>query len=177
MRPRVHHDDRGFFCERWNHVHATELGLPPFVQDNHSRSKRSVLRGLHFQAPPAAQGKLVSVVRGRIFDVAVDLRTGSPTFGRWVGTTLDAEHPEHIWVPSGFAHGFLALSHEADVVYKVTAGYAPALEGGVAWDDPDVGIEWPLEPGRSPRLSAKDAAWPQLADVTSPFSVAVSEVG
>jgi len=171
VRPRVHRDERGFFCERWNGEHTAALGLPPFVQDNHSRSQRWVLRGLHFQAPPAAQGKLVSVVRGRIFDVAVDLRSRSPTFGRWAGTTLDADHPEHVWIPAGYAHGFLALSSEADVLYKVTAGYAPALEGGVAWDDPDVGIEWPLEPGRTPRLSAKDETWPRLADVSSPFTV------
>jgi len=177
VRPHVHHDERGFFCERWSDDDAAALGLPAFVQANHSRSQRWVLRGLHFQAPPAAQGKLVSAVRGRVFDVAVDLRIGSPTFGRWAGTTLDAEHPEHVWVPPGFAHGFLTLSSEADVVYKVTAGYAPAVEGGVAWDDPDIGIEWPLEPGRTPRLSAKDTTWPRLADVSSPFSVSVSPDG
>ena len=169
IAPHVHHDSRGFFLERWNERTFASLGLPAFVQDNHSRSQRGVLRGLHFQAPPHGQGKLVSVVRGRIFDVAVDLRVGSPTYGRWAGVTLDGDQPAWLWLPAGFAHGFLILSDEADVLYKVDAGYAPESEGGLAWDDPEVGIDWPREPGVAPILSAKDRAWPRLAALRSPF--------
>ena len=169
IAPHVHRDERGFFVERWNAVAFAALGLPAFVQDNHSRSYRGVLRGLHFQAPPHVQGKLVSVVRGRVFDVAVDLRVGSPTYGRWAGTTLDGDHPAWLWLPAGFAHGFLVLSAEADVLYRVTAGYAPASQGGLAWDDPEVGIDWPLEAGVAPMLSAQDTAWPRLAALRSPF--------
>ena len=169
ITPHVHHDPRGFFLERWNeHVFAA-LGLPPFVQDNHSRSRRDTLRGLHFQAPPHAQGKLVSAMRGRVFDVAVDLRSASPMFGRWAGVTLDGDEPAWLWLPPGFAHGFLVLSDVADVLYKVTGGYAPQAEGGLAWDDPDLDIDWPLKPGAAPKLSAKDATWPPLAALRSPF--------
>ena len=169
IAPHVHRDERGFFVERWNERTFAALGLPAFVQDNHSRSRRGTLRGLHFQAPPHAQGKLVSAFRGRVFDVAVDLRRSSPTFGRWAGTTLDGDDPAWLWLPPGFAHGFLVLSDEADVLYKVTAGYAPGSEGGLAWDDPGVGIDWPLEAGLTPTLSAKDATWPRLRDLRSPF--------
>ena len=165
LKPRVHLDDRGFFLERWNHAAFTELGLPPFVQDNHSRSTRGTLRGLHFQRPPHAQGKLVSVIHGRIYDVSVDLRKDSPTWRRWVGVTLDGDDPTLLWVPPGFAHGFLVLSTTADVLYKVTAGYAPSAEGGIAWDDPELGIEWPLEANEAPILSARDARWPRLGEV------------
>ena len=169
ITPHVHHDERGFFLERWNERAFAALGLPAFVQDNHSRSRRDTLRGLHFQAPPHAQGKLVSAVRGRVFDVAVDLRSSSPTYGRWAGVTLDGDEPRWLWLPSGFAHGFLVLSDQADVLYKVSAGYAPQAEGGITWDDPDLGIAWPLEAGATPTLSAKDAAWPRLAALRSPF--------
>jgi dTDP-4-dehydrorhamnose 3,5-epimerase len=169
VRPRVHLDARGFFLERWNADAFAGLGLPSFVQDNHSRSTRGTLRGLHFQAPPRAQGKLVSAVVGRVFDVAVDLRVASPTYGRWDGVVLDGDDPAWLWVPPGFAHGFLVLSDVADVLYKVTDGYAPETEGGLAWDDPDVGIDWPLADGDAPRLNARDAAWPRLRTVRSPF--------
>jgi dTDP-4-dehydrorhamnose 3,5-epimerase len=169
IRPRVHRDDRGFFVERWRQSAYRNLGLPDLVQDNHSRSVRWALRGLHFQGPPHAQGKLVSVVSGRIFDVAVDLREGSPTYGRWAGALLAAPAPEHLWIPPGFAHGFLVLSASADVLYKSSAEYAPAAEGGVAWDDPDVAVRWPLPPGTKPLVSPKDAALPRLAEFVTPF--------
>jgi len=164
-----HGDARGFFVERWRADAAAALGLPAFVQLNHSRSQRGALRGLHFQAPPHAQSKLVGVVRGAIFDVVVDLRRSSPTFGRWAGTVLDDEHHELLWVPAGFAHGFLVISDVADVLYQVDAGYAPAAEGGLPWDDPGLAIAWPLVPGEAPTLSARDASWPPLADLESPF--------
>ena len=164
-----HRDDRGLFVERWRADQAADLGLPPFVQLNHSRSGRGTLRGLHFQAPPHAQGKLVGVVRGSVFDVVVDLRRSSPTCGRWAGATLDDETHELLWVPPGFAHGFLVLSEVADVLYQVDAGYAPQAEGGVAWDDPELGIDWPLDPGKPPVLSPKDETWPRLAELRSPF--------
>jgi dTDP-4-dehydrorhamnose 3,5-epimerase len=169
LRPRVHRDDRGFFVERWRKSTYEQLGLPELVQDNHSRSIRWALRGLHFQAPPHAQGKLVSVMSGRIFDVAVDLRRRSPTFGRWAGVLLSARSSEQLWIPPGFAHGFLVLSHSADVLYKSSAEYAPRTEGGLVWDDPDLGIVWPLPIGVRPLISAKDAALPTLAQLTTPF--------
>lgn len=169
VTPRCHRDERGFFVERWNAAAFAEVGFPPFVQDNHSRSGRGTLRGLHFQAPPHAQGKLVGVVRGRVFDVAVDLRRDSPSYGRWAGVALDGAEPSSVWVPPGFAHGFLVLSPRADVMYKVSAGYAPETEGGIAWDDPDVAIAWPLTSGEAPALSPKDAALPRLRDLISPF--------
>lgn len=169
VRPLVHRDQRGFFAERWKASAFAELGLPAFVQDNHSRSVRGTLRGLHFQAPPHAQGKLVSAVRGRVFDVVVDLRTSSATYGRWAGVTLDGDDPSWLWVPAGFAHGFLTLSDDADVIYKVSDYYAPAAEGGLAWDDPAVGIEWPLASRQVPSLSDRDRTWPRLRDLRSPF--------
>ncbi len=169
VTPPVHHDDRGLFSVPWHAAAFAEAGLPPFVQANQSRSRRHVLRGLHFQAPPHEQGKLVRVVHGRVFDVAVDLRRRSATFGRWFGTYLDGDEPRWLWVPAGFAHGFLAVSDVADVVYMVTHDYAPAAEGGVAWDDPDLAIAWPLAAGTSPVLSAKDGALPHLRDQRSPF--------
>ena len=169
VQPCVHRDDRGFFLELWNEGAFGALGLPRFVQDNHSRSLRGTLRGLHYQAPPRAQGKLVSVIHGRAFDVAVDLRTASPTYGRSSGVILDGDQPSALWVPPGFAHGFLVLSGSADVLYKVTEGYAPEAEGGLAWDDPDLAIDWPLGPGQAPTLSARDTRWPRLRELRSPF--------
>jgi dTDP-4-dehydrorhamnose 3,5-epimerase len=163
-----HADDRGFFVERWRVDAAAAAGLPAFVQENHSRSRRGTLRGLHFQAPPHAQGKLVSVVRGTVFDVAVDLRAGSATYGRWDGATLDGDRPEHLWVPAGFAHGFLVLSDVADVVYKVDAGYAPEAEGGLRWDDPDLAIDWP-DAGEPIATSPKDARWGPFSAFRTPF--------
>ena len=164
-----HTDDRGFFVERGRQDAAAAAGLPAFVQENHSRSRRGTLRGLHYQAPPHAQGKLVSVVRGTVFDVAVDLRAGSATYGRWDGTVLDGERPEHLWVPAGFAHGFLVLSDLADVVYKVDAGYAPEAEGGLRWDDPDLAIAWP-DASAPVATSPKDARWAPFAAFRTPFS-------
>ena len=164
LEPRVFGDDRGWFYESFNaRSFAAATGLEvTFVQDNHSRSSKGVLRGLHFQLPPAAQGKLVRAVAGSIFDVAVDIRRSSPTFGRWVGELLSAENKRQMWVPAGFAHGFLALEDGTEVLYKTTDFYNKAAEGAVRWDDPDIGIAWPGE--LAPLLAAKDAAAPLLAD-------------
>jgi len=158
IRPHVHGDDRGFFMETFQERLFHSAGITfDFVQDNHSSSHRGVLRGLHYQVR-RPQGKLVRVVRGEVFDVAVDLRRSSKTFGRWVGETLSAENKRMIWVPPGFAHGFLVLSDEADVLYKATDYYAPEFERTLAWNDPTVGIRWPAPSGEKPILSAKDAA-------------------
>ena len=167
IRLQTHGDARGFFVERWRADVGAALGLPPFVQLNHSRSGRGTLRGLHYQAPPHAQGKLVGVVRGRIFDAIVDLRRGSPGFGRAATVTLDEADFSLLWVPPGFAHGFLVLSDVADVLYQVDHGYAPAAEGGVAWNDPDLEIAWPIE---TPTTSERDGRWPRLRELVSPFA-------
>lgn len=154
-------DDRGFFTETFNAGRFESLGLDlQFVQDNHSFSKQNVLRGLHYQEPNP-QGKLVRAVTGSIFDVAVDIRVGSPTFGRWFGTELSVENRRQLWVPPGFAHGFCVLSPAADVIYKCTALYDPPSDRGIVWNDPDVGIEWPVA---SPLLSPKDEKAPRLRD-------------
>lgn len=167
VEPAVHRDDRGFFLETWRRSAFGDAGIDvEFVQDNRARSSRGVLRGLHYQLPPAAQGKLVGVSRGEVFDVAVDLRRGSPTFGRWVGARLRAEDQHLIWVPAGFAHGYCVLSEVADLAYKVTAEYAPDLDRGIRWDDPDVGVRWPVD---EPILSEKDRALPLLAEAEIPF--------
>ena len=164
IEPKVFGDERGFFMESWNAGTFAEYGLDlQFCQDNHSRSQKGVLRGMHFQNP-APQGKLVRVVRGAVFDAVVDLRRSSPTFGKWTGVTLSADNKRMFWVPEGFAHGFLTLEDDTDFLYKCTAPYAPQNEASLAWDDPDVGIEWPLE-GIEPKLSAKDAVGVRLADV------------
>lgn len=162
IEPQVFGDARGFFLESFNRrAFRAATGLEPdFVQDNHSRSARGVLRGLHYQLRQP-QGKLVRVVRGAVFDVAVDLRRGSPTFGRWVGEVLSEDNHRQLWIPEGFAHGFLVLSDAADFLYKATAYYAPQDERCVAWDDPAIGIAWPLE--GAPTLSARDAAAVSLA--------------
>jgi dTDP-4-dehydrorhamnose 3,5-epimerase len=157
VEPVVHGDDRGFFLESWHAARYAEAGIAlPFVQDNHSRSVRGTLRGLHYQVV-RPQGKLVRVARGAIFDVAVDLRRGSPTFGRWVGTVLSDENRHQLWVPPGFAHGFYVTADSADVIYKCTDYYAREHESTLRWDDPAIGIEWPLANGSAPRLSPKDA--------------------
>jgi len=164
VQPRVFGDNRGFFMESWNRRTFAQLGLDlDFVQDNHSRSARGVLRGLHYQQPNP-QGKLVRVVAGRVWDVAVDLRAGSPTFGRWVGVELSAENKRMFWVPPGFAHGFVSLEDNSDFLYKCTAFYEPASEHSLMWNDPVVGIKWPLE-GIEPQLSAKDKAGKLLRQV------------
>jgi len=166
--PRSFPDARGFFMELYKQSDFVAQGIQgPFVQDCYSYSVRGVLRGLHYQKPPRAQGKLVTVLRGEIFDVAVDLRRDSPTYGRWAGVTLSGQNRWALWVPPGFAHGFCVLSDEAEVFYKVTAEYAPELEGGIRWDDPDLDIRWPI---RDPILSPRDAALPFLRDVRADFT-------
>ncbi|MEL4180648.1 dTDP-4-dehydrorhamnose 3,5-epimerase [Roseateles sp. PN1] len=165
IEPRVFGDARGFFTESWNEQTFNKaVGHEVrFVQDNHSRSARGVLRGLHYQLPPHTQGKLVRVVSGAVFDVAVDMRRSSANFGRWVGVELSADNHRQLWVPPGFAHGFLVLSETADFLYKTTDFYAPQAEGCVRWDDPTIGIQWP-ETGVAPVLAEKDAKAPLLAD-------------
>ena len=167
LRPAVFADDRGWFFESFNEAtFACVTGIHArFVQDNHSGSAKGVLRGLHYQLPPHAQGKLVRAVRGRVFDVAVDLRQSSPSFGRWVGVELTEDGREQLWIPAGFAHGFLALSEWAEVAYKTTASWHAASERSLAWDDPAVGIHWPIS--ETPRLSPKDATAPPLANIES----------
>ena len=158
LQPKVFGDARGFFFESFNQgaFDAAVGRHVDFVQDNHSRSARGVLRGLHFQRGAKAQGKLVRVTSGAVFDVAVDIRRDSPTFGRWVGVELNADNHRQLWIPPGLAHGFLVLTETADFLYKTTEFYAPADEGAVRWDDPDVAIAWP-DLGEAPKLSAKDA--------------------
>ena len=164
IEPKVFGDERGFFMESWNAARFAEEGLDiAFVQDNHSLSQKGVLRGMHFQNP-GPQGKLVRVVSGAVFDVAVDLRRSSPTFGKWTGVELSAENKRMFWVPQGFAHGFLTLEDDTDFLYKCDATYAPQHEHSLAWDDPDVGIEWPLS-GIDLQLSAKDAEGTRLSDL------------
>ena len=157
LEPRVFGDERGFFVETWNRRAFADAGLDlDFVQDNHSRSTQGILRGLHYQVRQP-QGKLVRVTRGSVFDVAVDLRRSSPTFGRWHGVELTESNHRMFWVPPGFAHGFYVTSETADFQYKCTDFYAPEHERTLAWDDATLGIDWPLVDGRAPTLSAKDA--------------------
>lgn len=165
LEPQVFEDERGFFFESFNQqaFERTCGQAPIFVQDNHSRSSRGVLRGLHYQLPPKAQGKLVHVVYGQVFDVAVDIRRGSPTYGDWVGERLSAENKRQLWIPEGFAHGFLTLSDAAEVIYKTTEFYAQELERCIRWDDPVIGIEWPVTPS-VPSLSPKDAEAASFVD-------------
>jgi len=164
IEPRVFGDHRGFFMETWNQRTFAEAGLDmAFVQDNHSRSQKGVLRGLHFQKP-GTQGKLVRVTSGAVFDVAVDLRRSSPHFGQWVGVELSADNKRMFWVPEGFAHGFLTLADDTDFLYKCTALYAPQHERTLLWNDPAVGVAWPLD-GITPLISEKDARGLALADI------------
>ncbi len=162
--PTVHKDDRGYFMETWQARHFREAGIDAvFVQDNFSHSSKGKLRGLHYQIEQS-QGKLVRVVQGEVFDVAVDLRKSSVTFGQWVGEILSVENKHQLWVPAGFGHGFLVLSDTAEFEYKCTDYYAPEFERSIRWDDPEIGIEWPLPVGEGPVLSAKDSAAPLLKD-------------
>ena len=161
-------DSRGFFMETYQYEQFAANGITPrFLQDNHSRSAKGVLRGLHYQKDPYAQGKLLKVVIGEIFDVAVDVRPGSPTFGQWVGERLSAENGRMLYVPPGFAHGFYVLTDSADLTYKTTNYYQPELEGGVIWNDPQIGIDWPIT---NPTLSNKDKDLPLLADADINYS-------
>ncbi len=171
LHPRRFEDDRGWFCETYSERTFARFELTTrFVQENHSFSKAAhTLRGLHFQRPPHAQAKLVRCVRGRIFDVAVDIRKGSPTFGRWVSAELSAEGGEQLFVPEGFLHGFLTLSHDVEVIYRVSDFYAPECDAGVHWDDRSLDIAWPLPVGQTPILSPKDAALPEFSLFDSPF--------
>lgn len=169
LTPRVFGDERGFFFESWNQqAFNAAAGDTAFVQDNHSRSSRGVLRGLHYQLPPHPQGKLVRCVLGEIFDVAVDIRRSSPTFGQWVGAVLSADNKQQLWVPAGFAHGFLTLSEQAEVLYKTTDFWSRECERAILWDDPALAIAWPLEAlaGAVPQLSQKDGAAPLLAELS-----------
>ncbi len=165
ITPRIFRDERGFFSETWNARLLAEHGIEAsFVQDNHAFSvEKGTLRGLHFQREPMAQDKLVRVSRGAVFDVAVDIRSGSPTFGRHVTAILSAGNWVQIWVPKGFAHGYLTLEPDTEVIYKVTEYYAPAQDAGIAWDDPALAIDWPLD-GVEAILSAKDQRQPRLDD-------------
>ena len=165
IEPKVFGDERGFFYESFNQAafnEATGLNVT-FVQDNHSKSAQNVLRGLHYQLPPKAQGKLVRVLVGEVFDVAVDIRKNSPTFGRWVGERLSAANKRQMWIPSGFAHGFVVLSESAEFLYKTTNYYAPECERSISWNDPALRIEWPLT--GEPLLSGKDERAPLFTDV------------
>ncbi|MDP9142840.1 MAG: dTDP-4-dehydrorhamnose 3,5-epimerase [Pseudomonadota bacterium] len=165
LEPNVFGDDRGFFAETWNAKEFATLTncTDAMVQDNHSRSIQGVLRGLHYQLMPMAQGKLVRAVVGEIYDVAVDIRRGSKTFGRWVGVLLSADNKRQLWVPPGFAHGFYVTSDVAEVVYKVNAYYSPEHDRGIRWNDPAIGIDWPLANQMEPLLSGKDRITPMLA--------------
>ena len=171
IHPRRHGDARGWFTETYNRDTFAGLGIDvTFVQDNHSLSAPAfTLRGLHFQTPPRAQDKLVRCIRGRIFDVAVDIRAASPTYGQWVGAELSAENGHQLFVPVGFAHGFLTLEDNCEVSYKCSDTYAPESDGGIRWDDPAIGISWPMPVGTVPELSAKDMVQPAMKDFDSPF--------
>lgn len=167
VEPRVFGDERGFFMETFNQKAFDDaIGRHvEFVQDNHSSSTRGVLRGMHYQKPPFAQGKLVRVTRGAVYDVAVDIRPGSETYGQWVGAELTEDNRRQLWIPEGLAHGFLVTSERADFLYKTTNFYAPQAEGALRWNDPDVGIAWPAT-GAAPTLAAKDASAPFLKELT-----------
>ncbi|MEO1002013.1 MAG: dTDP-4-dehydrorhamnose 3,5-epimerase [Cyanobacteria bacterium J06638_7] len=175
LTPRTFGDERGYFYESWNQgVFDAAAGQTVFVQDNHSRSAPGVLRGLHYQLPPHPQAKLVRCVLGSIYDVAVDIRRSSPTFGQWVGAELSADNKRQLWVPAGFAHGFLTLAHHAEVLYKTTDLWSRDCERSIRWDDPQLAIAWPLEacagssqPISAPVLSSKDAAAPGFAEAVA----------
>jgi dTDP-4-dehydrorhamnose 3,5-epimerase len=172
LTPKRHGDARGFFCESFKSGWFEALRIEAdFIQDNHSLSRApGVVRGLHFQSAPQAQAKLLRVLRGSVYDVIVDIRRGSPSFGRSLGVRLDAETGDQLWVPVGFAHGFATLEPNTEVLYKVTAPYAPECESGLLWSDPGLGVDWPVAPDAAV-LSDRDRAWPTLADFHSPFTI------
>jgi dTDP-4-dehydrorhamnose 3,5-epimerase len=170
IRPHLMRDGRGFFMEFYKRSDFAAHGIEEiFVQSNHSRSVAGTLRGLHYQKQPKAQGKLVRAIFGEVFDVAVDLRRGSPSYGRWVGRTLSAGDPTMIYIPPGFAHGFCVLSEEAEVLYMTSEEYAPAAEAGLVWNDPDLAIPWPVA---DPLLSDRDRNWPRLREAQNNFDYA-----
>ncbi len=165
--PTVHRDERGHFFESYKCSDFSHFGVrEQFLQDNQSDSIYATLRGLHFQKPPKAQAKLVRALHGEIFDVAVDIRKGSPSYGRWVGVRLSSENKKMLYLPVGFAHGFCVISERAEVLYKVSEEYSPQHEGGMLWNDPDLAIEWPIP---TPVLSKKDTVYPRLKEIDSPF--------
>ena len=167
IAPRVFPDERGFFMETYKHSEFASHGIPEtFVQCNHAKSSEGILRGLHYQKNPKAQGKLVRALKGEIYDVAVDMRSGSPTFGKWFGASLSSENRSMLYVPPGFAHGYCVISETAEILYMATDEYAPSYEAGVAWNDPDLMIPWPVD---NPRLSVRDRAWPRLRDADHNF--------
>lgn len=169
LTPRRHGDQRGYFSESWNRktLEAADIHLPEFVQDNHSMSRETgTLRGLHYQAPPMAQGKLVRCARGALYDVAVDVRHGSPSFGQWFGATLTEDNGQQLWIPAGFLHGFVTLQPDTEIAYKCTAHYSPEHDGSVRWDS--VGIDWGVD---TPVLSDKDAKAPAFVDWKTPFTM------
>ena len=167
IEPKVFPDERGFFMETYKHSDFVAHGIAEsFVQENHSRSSKRILRGLHYQKRPKAQGKLVRVISGEVFDVAVDIRRGSPTYGKWIGMMLSRQNKRMLYLPPWCAHGFYVLSDEAEIVYKVTEEYAPEYEAGIMWDDSDLGIQWPIE---DPILSDRDRAWPAFREAGNDF--------
>lgn len=176
LEPRIFGDERGFFFESYNRAVLETLGIDhPVVQENHSASRAAgTVRGLHFQRPPSAQAKLVRVTAGSVFDVAVDIRKGSPGFGRWVGVELSAANRRQLFIPKGFAHGYMTLSENAEVLYLVNAGYDKAAEGGLRWDDPAIGIVWP-DAGSGATVNERDAGWPSLGTLDSPFAFIAGE--
>lgn len=168
IEPTAHEDERGFFAEIYKFSEFAAFGIKErFVQDNHSKSARSVLRGLHYQKNPRAQGKLVRMIQGKIFDVALDIRKGSPTYGRWIGVMLSAENERMLYMPVGFAHGFCVISETAELLYKVTEEYSPKHDAGIIWNDPDIAISWPIQ---HPIISKKDAAHPCLKETDTGFA-------
>lgn len=172
IEPKVHKDARGFFLESYQSSLFAEYGIDVrFVQDNHARSEKQwVLRGLHFQTPPRAQAKLVRVIQGAVYDVVVDIRKGSPCYGKWLGVTLSKDNFKQLYVPKGFAHGYLTLEPETEVLYKVDDTYAPDHDAGIRWDDSDIGVHWPLSGQADPILSDKDLRLPAFNTFDSPFS-------
>ena len=168
IEPRVFGDERGFFMETYKRSDFSREGIAePFVQGNHSKSRRGTLRGLHYQKNPRAQGKLVRACFGVVHDVVVDLRRGGPTYGRWLAVTLSAKEKKMLYIPAGLAHGFCVVSDEAEVLYSATEEYAPELESGILWNDPELAIEWPIT---TPILSSRDRAWPRLSAADHNFS-------
>jgi dTDP-4-dehydrorhamnose 3,5-epimerase len=176
IRSKRFEDPRGYFMETWSHAAFLDLGIRAnFVQDNQSLSvQRGTVRGLHFQVPPFAQAKLIRVLQGSVFDVAVDIRAGSPTYGKWCAVTLTAARPEQLYIPKGFAHGFATLEPDTVIAYRVDAGYAPQCDAGIRWNDPAIGIDWPVGAEQAV-LSAKDAALPLLEGFRSPFGWEAAE--